>query len=73
MGLKNRISSQTPKWFKKVIGVGLTLATVGTALLTAETQVPGFELPQFLERVSQWFIVGGLVAAAIAKTAKESE
>lgn len=51
----------------------IALAAVGVALLTSETQVPGFELPPFIEKLAQWFTVAGIVGAAIAKTAKSDE
>jgi hypothetical protein len=71
--LQKRIKSTTPKWFKTVINVGGSLAVVGIAILSAESQVPGFVLPHALEVAAQWFIVAGIVAAAVAKTAKENE
>lgn len=71
--IQKRIKSSTPKWFKTIIKVGGSLAVVGIAILTAESQVPGFVLPHALEVTAQWFIVAGTVAAAVAKTAQENE
>ncbi len=71
--IRERIKSKTPPWFKKIMRICIALAAVGVALLTSETQVPGFELPPFIEKLAQWFTVAGIVGAAIAKTAKSDE
>lgn len=68
MNIIKRLSSPTPNFFKKVRAIALTLAAAGTALLTAQSQVDGFVLPHFLEVAAQWFIVGGIVASAVATT-----
>ena len=71
--INRRIKGKTPKWFRQIIRVCLTLSGVGFTLLAAEEQVPGFVLPELMHTISQWFVVAGLVGAAIAKTAKEGE
>ena len=71
MSLKQRIQAPTPAWFKRIIRISLTLAAVGTALLTADEYVKGFTLPNQAHELAQWFVVAGLVAAAASKTAKE--
>lgn len=71
--LKERLSSKTPTWFRKIIWICSALAAAGTAMLVAEAQVTGFKLPHSLEVIAQWFVVAGLVGAAIAKTAQEGE
>ncbi|MDE3185274.1 MAG: hypothetical protein KGM16_17820 [Bacteroidota bacterium] len=65
-----RIKAETPIFFKNVIAVAITLASAGTALLAAEHLVPNFKLPPLAYTASQWMIVGGIVAAFVAKTAK---
>lgn len=71
MSLRKRIQSPTPRWFKNIIRVSLSLAAVGTALLTACNTVNGFVLPPVAEKIAQYFVVAGIVGAAISKTARE--
>ncbi len=71
--LRTRLSKKTPKWFRDIIRIGLSLTGIGVGLLTAESQVPGFVLPVFLEATAQWFIVAGLIATLVAKTAQDNE
>lgn len=73
MEINKRWKAKTPSWFCKIIKAGTVLASVGIALLTAESQVEGFVLPRSIEVIAQWFVVGGLVAAAVAKTAQTNE
>ena len=63
-----RLQGNTPLFFKRVIRVLMSLAAVGGALVGAESLVQGFTLSPFLETLSQWFIVGGLIGSAVAKT-----
>jgi hypothetical protein len=66
-----RIKAQTPIWFKSIIRLSLILATIGTALLGADGNVPNFHLTELLAKIATYMVVAGLVAAAVAKTAKE--
>lgn len=68
--LIERLKSETPDWFKKIINLSLGLAVAGGALLTAPSVVNGFVLPHKLEVFAQWCVVAGIVAGAVAKTAK---
>lgn len=70
---KKRISSPTPKWFKKIIRAGITVSAAGTAILSAPAVVNGFVLPPVVELTAQYLVVIGLVAAAISKTAKDDK
>lgn len=72
MEIKDRIQSPTPKWFKRIIRLGFYSTAIGTALLSANAFIPGFTLPAKMETIAQWMCVGGLVAAAVSKTAKET-
>lgn len=71
--LFERIKAQTPGWFKSVIRLSIVLAAAGGALLTVNSTVPGFKLPADIEKLAQWMVVAGVVAAAVAKTAKEDK
>lgn len=58
-----RVKKPTPKYFKKIINIGLTLGAVGTAIAAAP-----IALPAVLITVSGYLATAGIVAAAIAKT-----
>lgn len=68
MNLWKRLQADTPAFFKRVIAFSVTLAAVGTALIGTELAITGFVLPTNIHLMAQWFIVGGLVGAAISKT-----
>lgn len=67
---KHRIQSKTPRWFRRIIRIGLIVAAAGGALLGSETVIPDFTLPEKIRLMAQWMVVSGLVAAAVSKTAK---
>lgn len=68
MNLLQRIQAETPKWFKRIINIGLTLSAVGGAILGASEVIDGFVLTSGLKLACQYFVLTGLVAAAISKT-----
>ena len=68
MNIINRITSETPKFFKQVIALSLTLSLAATAILTAGNVIEGFVLSEKITHACQWAIVAGLVAAAVSKT-----
>lgn len=59
--LKNRLSSNSPKFFKKLQAIGVWLAGIATVLLT----IPA--LPDIIHDISGYIITGSLVMAAVAK------
>lgn len=71
--LKDRLKSPTPNWFKRIIRVGLILASAGAALLISPSMITDFVLPLKVKMAAQWMVVTGLVAAAVAKTARETQ
>ncbi len=66
--LLTRISSESPDFFKKIIGIGITLGAVGAALVSLPTIVPALILPPIVSTLGGYFIAAGTVAAAVAKT-----
>jgi hypothetical protein len=68
LNLWKRLQGETPKFFKRIITLSLTLAGVGTALLTCEGLITGFTLPEVLHTLAQWFMVAGIVGTAVSKT-----
>ena len=77
MNLWNRSTSPTPEFFKKVIRVSLITSAGAGALLMAETiaksVIPDFSFTVFpiAKLVAKNLVVAGIVAAAVAKAAKE--
>jgi hypothetical protein len=63
MNIKQRIKSPTPPFFKKVTKIGLTIAAIGTALLTAPVA-----LPVVLVKIAGYLTVAGGVASAVSQT-----
>lgn len=68
MNLLQRIQAETPIWFKRIISIGLILSAVGGAILGASEVIDGFVLTHGLKMICQYFVLTGLVAAAISKT-----
>lgn len=63
-----RMKRRTPKFFKKVRNTGLTVAAVGTAILSAPVV-----LPVVLLKIAGYLAVAGTVASAISQTAVTNE
>ncbi len=61
----NRLTSPTPRFFKKVRGIGLTLTTVGTFLTTGI----GFDVSSALLEVGKSLFIAGSVMALVAQSA----
>ena len=63
-----RMKKSTPKFFIKVRNVGLTLAAVSAAILTAPVA-----LPAILVKVAGYLAVAGTVTSAVSQTAVKHE
>lgn len=70
--LIKRIKGKTPEWFKLIIRLGLTLAAAGLAIKVTAVSLEDFELNDWGATICNYMIIAGAVAAAVAKTAKES-
>lgn len=62
------MKAPTPKWFKIIRNVGITLTAVGGAILASPVA-----LPASIITVAGYVLLGGTVATAIAQTAMSSE
>jgi len=62
----NRLISPTPKFFKKIRTIGLTLGAIGGALLTAP-----ITLPATVITIAGYLATAGIVASAVSTVAKE--
>lgn len=68
LNLVERVTAPTPKWFKIIRNIGITLTAVGGAILTAP-----IALPTTIVTVGGYLILGGTVATAIAQTAMRDD
>jgi len=63
-----RLTSESPKFFKIITNTSVTLAAAGGALIGASATIPELVLPLGLITFSKYCIVSGIVAAAVSKT-----
>ncbi len=68
LNLIERIKAPTPKWFKIIRNIGITLTAVGGAILAAPVA-----LPATIVSVAGYVMLGGTVASAIAQTAMQTD
>lgn len=68
LNIVERVTAPTPKWFKIIRTVGITLTAVGGAILTAP-----IALPATIVTVGGYLILGGTVATAISQTAMQTD
>lgn len=69
--LITRVTSESPKFFKNIQKIGLTLGAVGGALLLIPASV--VVLPAAVITMAGYFVAIGTVAAAVAKTTVEDK
>lgn len=67
--LLTRLTTETPKFFKKILVFGITLGGVGGAILGIKATDLPVELPAILVNLASYFVTAGIVCAAVAKTA----
>lgn len=67
LNLIDRVSAPTPKWFKIIRNIGITLTAVGGAILAAP-----IALPATIVTVAGYVVLGGTIASAIAQTAMQT-
>ncbi|MDM8176607.1 MULTISPECIES: hypothetical protein [Olivibacter] len=64
--ITKRIKSPTPKFFKKIRTIGLTLGAIGGALLAAP-----IALPATVTTIAGYLATAGIVASAVSSVTKE--
>lgn len=62
MSIKQRVQSPTPNFFKKIRNIGLILAAVGGAIITAPVT-----LPAVVVNIAGYLAVAGGIASAISQ------
>ena len=68
MNLIERVSSPTPKFFKKLRNIGLILATVSGTIIAAP-----IALPAVVIQIAGYLGVASTVVSAVSQTAVEGE
>lgn len=68
LNLIERVSAPTPKWFKIIRTIGITLTAVGGAILAAPMAIPAT-----IVTVAGYVMLGGTIATAIAQTAMQTD
>jgi hypothetical protein len=68
MNIFERVVSPTPKFFKSIRNIGIMLATISGALLTAP-----LALPSMLITVAGYMGIASVVASAVSQTAVTEE
>ena len=68
LNLVERVKAPTPKWFKIVRAIGITLTAVGGAILTAPVAIPAT-----IVTVAGYLALSGTIATAVAQTAIQAE
>lgn len=68
MNVVERVKAPTPKWFKVLRTIGITLASVGGAVLAS----PVF-LPAGIVTAAGYLLLGGTVVTAVSQTGVKSE
>ena len=69
--LFKRLEAETPKWFKGIINIGLSLAAAGVAIKLTVGTMDDFTLSAFGRTITNYMILAGDVAAAVSQTAKK--
>ena len=68
LNLVERVKAPTPKWFKIIRTIGITLTAVGGAILAAPVTIP-----TTIVTVAGYLALGGTIATAVAQTAIQVE
>lgn len=68
LNLVSRMAAPTPKWFRMVRNVGITLSAVGGVLVAAP-----ISLPAAVISIGGYLLLGGTIIGAVSQTAVSSE
>lgn len=67
--LFERLTTETPKFFKKILIFGISLGAIGGAILGIDATTLPIAMPHILITLSGYFVTAGVMCAAVAKTA----
>ena len=62
--LLNRLLSETPKFWRKALKLGITLTAISAGLLVAPE---GIEVPEMVQKVAGYLATAGFVLTVVAK------
>ena len=62
--LLNRLLSETPKFWRKALKLGITLTAISAGLLAAPD---GAEIPELVQKVAGYLATAGFVLTVVAK------
>lgn len=62
--LLKRLSSETPKFWRKALKLGITLTAISAGLLVAPD---GIEVPEMVQKVAGYLATAGFVLTVVAK------
>ena len=68
MSVVERVKAPTPKWFEVLRTIGITLASVGGAILASPVA-----LPAGIVTAAGYLLLGGTVVTAVSQTGVKSE
>ena len=68
LNLVSRMAAPTPKWFRILRNLGITLSAVGGALVAAPVA-----LPSAVISIGGYLLLGGTIIGAVSQTAVSSE
>ena len=68
MSVVERVKAPTPKWFKVLRTIGITLASVGGAILASPVA-----LPAGIVTAAGYLLLGGTVVTAVSQTGVKLE
>ncbi len=63
-----RMNQKTPKFFKKIRNIGLTLAAISASIIGAPVA-----LPAILVKIASYLAVAGIVAITVSQAAVKNE
>ena len=67
--LFQRLTTETPKFFKKILNFAMVLGGVGTALLAIDLTKLPIALPPVFFDIAGYMVTAGVVAGIVAKSA----
>ena len=68
MNIIDRVQAPTPKWFKVLRTIGITLVSIGGAVLASPVA-----LPAGIVSVAGYLILGGSIVTAVAHTGVKTD
>ena len=68
MNIVERVQAPTPKWFKVLRTIGITLFSIGGAVLASPVA-----LPAGIVSVAGYLILGGSIVTAVSQTGVKTE